>query len=38
MNHTLFLIAGYGVSWIGIIGYFLHLRQREHRARRSLEP
>jgi CcmD family protein len=29
MNHTLFLIAGYSISWIGIIAYLLHLRQRE---------
>ncbi len=32
MNHTLFLIAGYGICWIGIVAYFSHLRKRERHA------
>jgi|GEM_PF-4717612 len=35
MNHTLFLIAGYGICWIGIVAYFFHLRQRERHANRN---
>ena len=36
MNHTLFLIAGYGVSWVGIIAYFLYLRRREKHVIREI--
>ena len=29
MNHALFLIAGYGITRIAVIGYWLGLRRRE---------
>jgi len=29
MNHTLFLIAGYGITWLTIVGYLLRLGRRE---------
>ena len=29
MNHALFLIAGYGITWIAVIGYWLGLRLRD---------
>ncbi len=29
MNHALFLIAGYGITCIAVIGYLLRLRRRE---------
>jgi len=32
MSHTPFLIAGYGVTWLTIIGYVIHLRRRERAA------
>ena len=35
MSHTPFLIAGYGITWLIIIGYLLHLRRRERDAASS---
>ncbi len=29
MNHATFLIAGYGITWIAVIGYLLRLRCTE---------
>ncbi len=28
MNHALFLIAGYGITWIAVIGYLLRRAAR----------
>ena len=29
MNHTPFLIAGYGITWIAVVAYLLRIRRRE---------
>ncbi len=33
MNHTPFLIAGYGITWIAVVAYLLRIRRREREVK-----
>lgn len=35
MSHTVFLAAGYGLTWAAFLAYLLHLRKREREVRRE---
>jgi len=37
MNNPLFLIAGYGITFVAIVAYLLRLRRMEAEAERAVE-
>ena len=37
MNNPLFLIAGYGITFVSIVAYLMRLRRLEDKARQAVE-